>query len=129
MRFGSWGGQAKLLEFLDGHGGVLSPADTAKLLGITPDAVRKRKIARKLIGLKLGKATVYPAFQFQDGQVVPHLGQVLQALPPESPVAQIRFLLTWDDDLQMTPLDALRQGSALELVLRKARQEGEQVAR
>lgn len=130
-------GQLALRKLLEGFGGVYTAAEAAELLGITPDAVRKRAVRGKLLVLPQGEHGVYPAFQFDTvaNRLVAGLDIVLPLLDADSAAAKVRFFLTPDRDLgaetATTPIEALRAGdaAACALVARKARQFGVQVAR
>lgn len=65
--------------------GALDVAETAQLLGVDPTRVRQRLRERTLYGLRVdGRAWRLPRFQFDDaGHEIPHLGEVLRALPPD----------------------------------------------
>jgi len=64
---------------------VSEVADVAGRLGVDPTRVRQRLRERTLYGLRgEGRTWRLPRFQFDDaGHEVPHLGQVLRALPPD----------------------------------------------
>jgi len=105
--------------------GLLSAEDAGRLLGgISRQAVDKRRQAGQLLGIKLAHDWRYPAVQFgSNGEVVPGLAAVLEALTDLSPWAILDVLLAEDDALDgMSPLEALFQGdSGLEQVLRIVR--------
>jgi hypothetical protein len=126
-------GQLALHQLLETAGGVYTAAEVAGLLGITPDAVRKRAARGKLLSLPRGDHGVYPACQFDAGanRVVAGFDRILALLDTESAAAKLRFFLTPDADLGTTPIDALRRGDAATgpLIERKARQFGTQSAR
>lgn len=122
-------GQLAFREQLASAGGTYSTQQVAELLGIQPDAVRKRKAKNQLIAIPSGEHTVYPTFQFDDSGVVEHLPELLAILQTESPVDAVQFFLTPDGDLGVTPISALKRGHNVELVFRLAKQFGRQVAR
>ena len=130
-------GQLALHQLLARAGGVYTATEVAALLGITPDAVRKRAARGKLLVLPQGEHGVYPAFQFDAdaNRSVTGLDAVLALLDTASAPAKVRFFLTPDRDLDAvtgaTPIAALRTGDPAvgALVARKARQFGIQVAR
>jgi hypothetical protein len=125
-------GQLALRRLLAQHGGTLSVAEVAELLGITPDAVRKRARRGRLLALPRGGHSVFPACQFdiEDGRVVPGFDELLATLDTDSAAAKLRFFLTQDRDLGTTPIEALREADPdmRALLVRKARQFGQQLA-
>ena len=94
-------------------------AEAARLLGVDPSRVRQRLGERSLYGLKTPRGWRLPAFQFdldQPDRLVPGIGGVLAALPPDlHPVAVYNWLTLPDPDLAwgdepVSPLDWLRSG-------------------
>lgn len=110
-------------------GGSLSVEQVSELIGISRQAVDKRRSQNQLIGLTLGKrGYAYPAFQFEDGKTLDGLKEVLDALSGHDPWMQSIFFANGNDRLnRRTPLDALRQGET-EAVVRAAEAYGEQGA-
>ena len=126
-------GQLAFRRLLGESGGAYTASDVAQLLGLTPDAVRKRARKGKLLAVPQGEHSVYPAFQFSaaGNGVVPGLVEILALLDTESAAAKLRFFLTPDADLDGTPIAALHSGEEQRhvLVARKARQFGHHTAR
>jgi hypothetical protein len=116
----------RLLEQL---GGTLSVEEVADLIGISRQAVDKRRSQNHLIGLTQGRrGYAYPSFQFEDGQTLTGLKEVLDALSGHDPWMQSIFFANGNDRLDgKTPLESLRQGK-LESVILAARVYGEQGA-
>jgi hypothetical protein len=116
-------------ELLAAEGGALSARAVADLLGITRQAVAKRRRAGRLLGLTTGRyAYVYPAWQFGDDGTQPGLESVLNALSDHDPWMQLAFFLAPNRRLaEATPLSELRKGHVAD-VLRAARAYGEQGA-
>ena len=110
-------------------GGSLSVEQVSELIGISRQAVDKRRSQNQLIGLIQGKrGYAYPAFQFEDGRTLDGLKEVLDALSGHDPWMQSIFFANGNDRLNhRTPLDALRQGET-EAVVRAAEAYGEQGA-
>jgi hypothetical protein len=110
-------------------GGSLSVEQVSELIGISRQAVDKRRSQNQLIGLTQGKrGYAYPAFQFEDGKTLDGLKVVLDALSAHDPWMQSIFFANGNDRLNgRTPLDALRQGKT-EAVVRAAEAYGEQGA-
>ena len=117
-------------QFLSGDGEPLSSSDVANILGISRQAVDKRRLNSQLIAIGLGKrrSYSYPLFQFSDGQVIHGLVEVLAALPLKDSWSQILFFLTGDLQLQGDrPIDHLRQGN-IDAVIGAASNYGRQAA-
>lgn len=119
-------------SILKESGGVLSAAQVAKTLGISRQAVDKRRKQGQLIGLTQGKrGYAYPAWQFKGGRTLANLEKVLEALESHDPWMQLAFFVNGNDRLNgKSPLELLRTAgtSELELILRAAASYGEQGA-
>jgi len=111
------------------EGRPLGAVEVARLLGVTPQAVNKRRLANTLLALSTGKrGYLYPSWQLRDGAVLPGLEHVLRALRGHDAWMRLAFFLTGDARLDgRTPLAALRAGHG-ERVLGAARAYGEQGA-
>lgn len=118
-------------QLLEAEGGTISAEQAGALLGITRQAVDKRRRAGHLIGLPTGRrGYAYPLWQFDpDGRgTLPGLEEVLCDLRNHDPLMQVIFMLTPDLRLDSeTPLTELRQGH-VEAVRRAAQTYGEQGA-
>ncbi len=116
-------------RILEKLGGTLSAEQVSELVGISRQAVDRRRSQNQLIGLTQGKrGYAYPAFQFEDGKTLDGLKEVLHALSGHDPWMQSIFFANGNDRLTgRTPLDALRQGKT-EAVVRAAEAYGEQGA-
>jgi hypothetical protein len=114
-------------RILEKLGGTLSAEQVSELIGISRQAVDRRRSQNQLIGLTQGKrGYAYPAFQFEDGKTLDGLKEVLNALSGHDPWMQSIFFANGNDRLTgKTPLDALRQGKT-EAVVRAAEAYGEQ---
>ena len=110
-------------RLLEAEGGVCSSAEMAAALGITRQAVDKRRKAGTLIGLDLGRrGYAYPIWQVG----LAGLGDVLTELNWLDPWSQVAFMLTpnvWTDD--EPPLALLRRGE-IATVIEAAHTYGEQ---
>ncbi len=114
-------------RLLEAEGGAVSSAEAARLLGITRQAVDKRRKEGKLLGVELGrKGFRYPAWQFG----LSHFEPVLAALRGRDSWEQITFFLNPSPLLEdRTPLEALQQGKCeIGDLLRAASVFGEQGA-
>lgn len=99
-------------QLLTIQGGSWSVERVAKYLGLTRQAVDKRRRANKLIGLAVGRhGYLYPSWQFSRTGTVPGLEDVLGALHRHDPWSQVIFMLSPNDRLEgMAPLEALQKG-------------------
>lgn len=115
------------IELIARAGGVLGVQQVAQLLGITRQAVDKRRREGKLLAVPKGSDFLYPVAQFADGEVAPGLREVLAAMGLEGPWGTLDFLTAADDELDgESPLGWLkRHPEQLEPVLRLARAQGE----
>jgi hypothetical protein len=94
-------------------GGLLSASETAARLGITRQAVNKRRAAGRLLAVRMGGDWRYPAIQFnRDGGVVAGLDEVIARMGrDDSPWGILSFLVSEDTALGgRTPLETLRAG-------------------
>ena len=116
-------------RILEKLGGILSAEQVSELIGISRQAVDRRRSQNQLIGLTQGKrGYAYPAFQFENGKTLDGLKEVLDALSGHDPWMQSIFFANGNDRLNgRIPLDALRQGKT-EAVVRAAEAYGEQGA-
>ena len=121
------GGIEHRKRILEKLGGTLSAEQVSELIGISRQAVDRRRSQNQLIGLTQGKrGYAYPAFQFEDGKTLDGLKEVLDALSGHDPWMQSIFFANGNDRLNgRIPLDALRQGKT-EAVVRAAEAYGEQ---
>ncbi|MDQ6674542.1 MAG: Lrp/AsnC family transcriptional regulator [Chloroflexota bacterium] len=103
-------------RLLEAEGGALTVAQVAKRLGISKQAVDKRRRARKLVALETSRGFLYPTWQFADARVLPGLEAVLAVLEV-APWTQASWFLTGDRRLgDGRPLDALRRGEVQHVV-------------
>jgi hypothetical protein len=88
-------------------------AEVAKLLGLSRQAVDKRRRAGRLLGLSIGRrGFLYPTWQFTESGVLPGLEEVLEDLSDHDSWMQLVFMLTPDAWLdEETPLAELRRGN------------------
>ncbi len=116
-------------ELLEANGGCITVEEVASILGISRQAVDKRRRANKLIGINRGKhAIVYPIWQFNSQSVIEGLETVLAHLQDYDPWMQIAFMLEQNPRLEgKTPLEELHS-KHIEQVLSAVRVFGEQGA-
>lgn len=112
-------------QLLEAEGGGVSGRELAQALGITRQAVDKRRLRNTLIGIDLGKrGYAYPVWQAD----LVGLTAVLAELAEYDPWTQTLFMLSANPWLEgQTPLAVLRRGERDE-VLAAARLYGEQTA-
>lgn len=92
-------------------GGMLSADEAGKALGISRQAVDKRRTAGKLLAVRVRGDWHYPAAQFRDGGVLPGIEDVVAGMADASAWSVLDFLLAPDDALDgRPPLAALRAG-------------------
>jgi hypothetical protein len=113
-------------QLIEERGGTFSVAQVASNLGISRQAVEKRRRAGKLIALETARHGYrYPVWQFSESGTIPGLGEVLGVLAPHDEWMQVAFFLGEDPLLDGdTPLDSLKAGR-LEQVLNAAQTYGE----
>jgi hypothetical protein len=105
-------------QILEAEGGTMAVSEVAAMLGITRQAVEKRRKAGKLIALSLGKrGYAYPRWQFDtDGQVLRGLEETLGDVSERDGWTQAIFMLRPNTRLEYhRPLDELRQGNLSEV--------------
>jgi hypothetical protein len=116
-------------ELMESAGGALASSQVASALGITRQAVDKRRSRRALLAVPSGSGDyLYPACQFTSKGVIPGLEKVLQAFHVRSPWTQLSALLAPAPGLGgKTILEALQAGD-VEKALAVAASFGEQAA-
>jgi hypothetical protein len=116
-------------SLVEKSGGMLKGEHAAKVLGISRQAVDKRRRQNRLIGLTQGRrGYAYPIWQFEGGKTLANLETVLDRLGNHDPWMQLAFFLNANDRLGgSSPLEMLRSGKA-EPVLVAAASYGEQGA-
>lgn len=122
-------GVAARADILGSEGGTLSVEQVAEHLGITRQAVDKRRRAGRLLALSTGRrGYAYPAWQFARVGVLEGFEDVLEDLREEDPWAQAVYFLGGNTYLDgVSPLAALRARD-FKGVRRAARSYGEQGA-
>ena len=122
-------GAAIKRELLTSAGGGLTARQLASALGITRQAVDKRRGRRALLAVPNGSGEyLYPACQFTADGVIPGLEEVLRAFQIQSPWTQLSVLLASAPALGgKTIIEALKSG-VVETPIAIARSFGEQAA-
>ena len=105
-------GAARKEALLAEAGGSLGVTDVASLLGISRQAVEKRRKSHGLLAVPSGTGDYrYPIIQFSDDGVLPGLSDVLRAFPDDvSPWTRLDMLLSRPDRLSTRLIDAVRAG-------------------
>ena len=81
-------------ELLQSAGGVLTSSQVAAALGITRQAVDKRRCRRALLAVPNGSGEyLYPACQFMPDGIIPGFERVLHAFAIRNPWTQLSVLL------------------------------------
>ena len=122
-------GAAIKQELLTRGGAGLTSSQVSGTLGITRQAVDKRRRRRALLAVPNGSGEyVYPACQFTSDGVIPGLEDVLRAFQIKSPWTQLSALLASAPALEgKSIIEALKSG-AIERAVAVAASLGEQAA-
>jgi hypothetical protein len=98
-------------RLLKAEGGSLSPAQAARLLGVTRQAIDKQRRSGRLLAVDVGRRWRYPAWQIHNGRLLTGLRETLTALRAPAPWTKVAFFLNRNPRLRSRrPLDALRRG-------------------
>jgi len=99
-------------RLLEEHGGTLSAEKAGEVLGITRQAVEKRRQAGKLLALTIGRHGYrYPAWQFSESGTLPGLEQVLGILASHDQWMQTAFFVGKNARLNnRSPIEMLESG-------------------
>lgn len=107
-------------ELLIKAGGGLSLSDAAALVGMTRQGMHKRIKAHSVLGMMHGNKLVIPRAQFVTSgdsyEVLRGLDEVLKVFNVAGEWSALQFLLDPDPNLGRTPLQALSDGQAGEVV-------------
>ena len=105
-------------RLIEESGGVLSAEQIAQNLGITGQAVEKRRQAGKLVALTTGRHGYrYPAWQFTDSGSLPGLEDVLKVLASHDEWMQTAFFVSKNPRLNSrTPIEMLKAGHLQEVL-------------
>lgn len=98
-------------QLLSRAGGVLSAEEAGKIAGVSRQAIDKRRRGNAILAIREGSDWKYPACQFEDGEVLPGIADVVRGFETQGPWVALDFLLTKDSALGgRSPIEALRQG-------------------
>jgi hypothetical protein len=108
-------------------GGVARAEEVAKLLGITRQAVDKRRRSKALLAVPSASGDwLYPRAQFgRDGRPLPHLPDVLRAFRIDDPWMQLDALLARDPNLGGRTAFAALSGGDVDAVIQSVRAFGD----
>ena len=104
-------------QMLETAGGALTSERVAEVLGISRQAVDKRRTSNQLLALTQGRRGYsYPGFQFEDGKTITGLEEVLAQLKELDPWMQMVFFTSPNERLgDKTPLERLKKGLVSEV--------------
>ena len=92
-------------------GGTMSAEDAGRILGISRQAVDKRRRAGTLLAVREGSDWRYPLCQLDQGEVIGGISDVVRGFAAAGPWVALDFLLASDTALGgRTALQALRDG-------------------
>ncbi|MCU0286124.1 MAG: helix-turn-helix domain-containing protein [Acidobacteria bacterium] len=111
------------------EGGVITSQQVAELLGISRQAIDKRRRQGNLLAVSLGRRSYfYPVWQFSEDGVLPGFETVLGILKDYDPWMKMIFMLNANHSLKdRSPLEKLREGD-LDNVFKAAQSAVEQGA-
>jgi hypothetical protein len=109
---------------------ALTEDEVQQVLGVKSSRVRQRIADRSLYAIAVGKERRFPQVQFHEGDLVPDIGKVLQALPEDlHPVEVESWLMSPDPDLlaseegeALSPREWLISGGSVSPLLPMARE-------
>jgi hypothetical protein len=128
LKAATYRGLLRRHEMLKAGGGTLTTKQVANFLGLSAEAVDRRRASNQLLAVPRGDGFSYPGFQFDEGKTLPGMEDVLRALSAVDPLMQLLFFNSANERLDgRTPIEALRQGE-LERVVEIANIYGEQGA-
>jgi hypothetical protein len=98
-------------NLIERAGGTMSAEDAGRILGISRQAVDKRRRAGTLLAVREGSDWRYPFCQLDQGEVIAGISDVVRGFAAAGPWIALDFLLAPDTVLGgRTPLQALRDG-------------------
>ncbi|CAN7696637.1 helix-turn-helix domain-containing protein [Rhizobium leguminosarum] len=98
-------------NLIERAGGTMSAEDAGRMLGISRQAVDKRRRAGTLLAVREGSDWRYPLCQLDQGEVIAGISDVVRGFAAAGPWIALDFLLAADTALGgRTALQALREG-------------------
>ena len=127
-RTGSEGSTDPVFQFATEYAAILAtsmtPAEVAKLLGVTPVRVRQMIRQHNLYAIRVDGRWHVPIFQFDGNALIPNISQVTERLVELDPVSVMRWYTAADPELEdssgnlMTPLEWLKTGRNARTVIK-----------
>lgn len=115
-------------DILQAEGGAVDVEAAARILGISRQAVDRRRRRHTLLGLPVGRRGYrYPLWQFTPSGVIPGLDAVLRYFVEDGPWFSAGWLLVTNSRLGARPLDVLKNGD-VDAVMQAALAYGEEGA-
>lgn len=121
------GNEDPVFQFATEYAAILAtsmtPAQVAKLLGLTPVRVRQMIRQRALYAIRVNGRWHVPTFQFDGDALITNIGQINQRLAELDPVSAVRWYTSADPELEdssghvMTPLEWLGTGRDAQAVI------------
>ena len=100
----------RMQALLKVEGGSIKVGEVQKILGISRQAIARRREQGKLLALPLSRTFLFPAWQFSAKGMWPGMEEVLLALRDLDPWMKLAFLLTSNGRLEgKIPLEELRR--------------------
>jgi hypothetical protein len=105
-------------RLIEENGGALSSEQVAQIIGISRQAVEKRRSAGKLIAISTGRhGFLYPVWQFDESGTLEGLQDVLAVLQPHDEWMRTIFFVSKNPHLSgRTPVEMLRAGKLKEVL-------------
>ena len=103
---------------LEENGGVLTSEQVAEKIGISRQAVEKRRQAGKLVAVSTGRhGNLYPVWQFERSRVLAGLSEALAQLSGHDEWSQVIFFISKNPRLKdRTPIEMLKAGKLKEVL-------------
>jgi hypothetical protein len=114
-------------QLLRQAGGAFGATQVARLLGITRQAVDKRRLRQRLLAVPSGSGDyLYPACQFDDDSVLKGFEEVLTAFSIEDPWTRLSALVSKSPALRRKSIIAALKRGEFEQAVAVARSFGDQ---
>jgi hypothetical protein len=105
-------------RLIEEHGGTLAAEQVGQIIGISRQAVEKRRQAGKLIALAMGRHGYrYPVWQFHESGTLPGLEEVLAVLAPHDEWMKTIFFI--GENLRLAdgaPVEMLKAGKVKQVL-------------
>jgi hypothetical protein len=114
-------GLDRMVELRKAAEPVLETGEVCALLGVSRETIRKKVDRRQLLAIPKGGDRVFPAFQFQEGDVLHGIPEILAALDTDSPFVALSFLLSKNPEFGGRSACELLEAGEVERVAAEAR--------